>query len=87
MHLVNRPDLPRRAGETPIIGIAPAVANAVFHATGVRDPNDAAWKQGIDQNMSSAFGVRQFIAAFNLPQSGFFVRHNSLSIFDRRGKR
>jgi hypothetical protein len=24
------------AGETPIIGIAPAVANAVFHATGVR---------------------------------------------------
>jgi CO/xanthine dehydrogenase Mo-binding subunit len=24
------------AGETPIVGIAPAVANAVFHATGVR---------------------------------------------------
>ena len=32
--LVNRPDLPSvGAGETPIIGIAPAVANALFHAT------------------------------------------------------
>ncbi len=37
IHLVNRPDLPSAgAGETPIVGIAPAVANAVFHATGVR---------------------------------------------------
>ena len=37
VHLVNRTDLaPLGAGETPIIGIAPAVANAVFHATGVR---------------------------------------------------
>jgi isoquinoline 1-oxidoreductase subunit beta len=35
--LLNRPDLPSAgAGETPIIAIAPAVANAVFHATGVR---------------------------------------------------
>jgi isoquinoline 1-oxidoreductase len=35
--LVNRPDLPSvGAGETPIIAIAPAVANAVFHATGAR---------------------------------------------------
>jgi isoquinoline 1-oxidoreductase subunit beta len=35
--LVNRPDLASTgAGETPIVGIAPAVANAVFHATGVR---------------------------------------------------
>ncbi|MEP0842792.1 MAG: xanthine dehydrogenase family protein molybdopterin-binding subunit, partial [Phycisphaerae bacterium] len=35
--LLNRPDLPSAgAGETPIIGIAPAVGNAVFHATGVR---------------------------------------------------
>jgi isoquinoline 1-oxidoreductase len=32
--LVNRPDLPSvGAGETPIIGIAPAIANALFHAT------------------------------------------------------
>lgn len=37
VHLVNRPDLPPAgAGETPIIAIAPAVANAVFHATGIR---------------------------------------------------
>jgi len=35
--LVNRPDLPSAgAGETPIICIAPAIANAVFHATGQR---------------------------------------------------
>lgn len=34
---VNRPDLPSAgAGETPIIGIAPAVGNAIFAATGVR---------------------------------------------------
>jgi isoquinoline 1-oxidoreductase len=35
--LVNRPDLPSvGAGETPIIGIAPAVANALFHAVQTR---------------------------------------------------
>jgi isoquinoline 1-oxidoreductase len=35
VHLINRPDLPSAgAGETPIIAIAPAVANAVFRATG-----------------------------------------------------
>lgn len=35
--LVNRPDLESvGAGETPIIGIAPAIANALFNATGVR---------------------------------------------------
>lgn len=33
--LVNRPDFPSAgAGETPIIAIAPAIANAIFHATG-----------------------------------------------------
>ena len=37
MVLVDRPDLPSVGGsETPIIGIAPAVGNALFHATGVR---------------------------------------------------
>jgi CO/xanthine dehydrogenase Mo-binding subunit len=37
IHLMNRPDLPSAgAGETPIICIAPAIANAVFHATGKR---------------------------------------------------
>ena len=37
VHLLDRPDLASAgAGETPIIVIAPAVANAVFHATGKR---------------------------------------------------
>src|SRR5262249_33469687 len=37
IHLLDRPDLPSAvAGETPIICIAPAIANAVFHATGQR---------------------------------------------------
>jgi isoquinoline 1-oxidoreductase len=37
IRLVNRTDLPSAgAGETPIIALAPAIANAVFHATGER---------------------------------------------------
>ncbi len=37
IHLLNRPDLPSAGGgETPIIAIAPAIGNAVFHATGIR---------------------------------------------------
>jgi isoquinoline 1-oxidoreductase len=37
IHLLNRPDLASAgAGETPIIAIAPAIGNAVFHATGMR---------------------------------------------------
>lgn len=37
IHLLNRPDLDSvGAGETPIICIAPAIANALFHATGKR---------------------------------------------------
>jgi nicotinate dehydrogenase subunit B len=35
--LVNRKDLPPAgAGETPIVGLAPAVGNAIFAATGKR---------------------------------------------------
>ena len=35
--LVDRKDLPSAgAGETPIVGLAPAVGNAIFHATGAR---------------------------------------------------
>jgi len=35
--LVDRPDLPSAgAGETPLISVAPAVANAIFAATGRR---------------------------------------------------
>lgn len=37
VHLVNRPDLPSAgAGETPLIVVAPAIANAVYHACGKR---------------------------------------------------
>ena len=37
IHLLDRPDLTSAgAGETPIIAIAPAIANGVFHATGTR---------------------------------------------------
>jgi isoquinoline 1-oxidoreductase len=37
INLLNRIDLPSAgAGETPIIAIAPAIANAVFHAAGKR---------------------------------------------------
>jgi isoquinoline 1-oxidoreductase subunit beta len=40
IHLLDRPDLPSAgAGETPIIAVAPAIANAVFHATGQRIRN------------------------------------------------
>jgi len=54
--LVNRPDLPSVGGsETPIIGIAPAVANAMAHAVQVRlralPLRDATWKAaGSDPN-------------------------------------
>ncbi len=35
--LLDRKDLPSAgAGETPIVGLAPAVGNAIFQATGVR---------------------------------------------------
>jgi isoquinoline 1-oxidoreductase len=35
--LIDRPDLPSAgAGETPIIALAPAIANAIFDATGIR---------------------------------------------------
>ncbi len=35
--LLDRKDLPSAgAAETPIVGIAPAIANAIFDATGVR---------------------------------------------------
>jgi isoquinoline 1-oxidoreductase len=37
VHLIDRPDIaPAGAGEIPLIAVAPAIANAVFHATGVR---------------------------------------------------
>jgi isoquinoline 1-oxidoreductase len=37
VEIIDRKDQkPFGAGETPIVGIAPAVANAIFNATGVR---------------------------------------------------
>jgi isoquinoline 1-oxidoreductase subunit beta len=40
IHLLDRPDQPSAgAGETPIIAVAPAIANAIFHATGQRIRN------------------------------------------------
>jgi nicotinate dehydrogenase subunit B len=37
VELIDRKDVPPfGAGETPIVGIAPAVGNAIFSATGVR---------------------------------------------------
>jgi isoquinoline 1-oxidoreductase len=37
VHLVNKTDISSAGGgETPIIAIAPAIANAVFAATGIR---------------------------------------------------
>ena len=37
VHLIDRPDIASAgAGETPLIVVAPAIANAVFHATGKR---------------------------------------------------
>lgn len=37
LHMLNRTDLASAgAGETPIIAVAPAIGNAVFHVTGVR---------------------------------------------------
>ena len=37
IHVLDRLDLePVGGGETPIVAVAPAIANAVFHATGVR---------------------------------------------------
>jgi isoquinoline 1-oxidoreductase len=37
INLLDRPDLPSAgAGETPLIAIAPAIANAVLNATGQR---------------------------------------------------
>ena len=36
VHLLDRPDVPSAgAGETPLIAVAPAVGNAIFHATGM----------------------------------------------------
>jgi isoquinoline 1-oxidoreductase len=46
--LLDRKDLPSTgAGETPIVGIAPAIGNAIFAATGVRSRSLPLAPQGI----------------------------------------
>ena len=51
--LVDRKDLPSAgAGETPIVGLAPAVANAIFNATGVRLRSLPLVPKGIQLNKS-----------------------------------
>ncbi len=50
--LVDRKDLPSEgAGETPIVGLAPAVGNAIFNATGVRLRSLPLAPKGIPTNL------------------------------------
>jgi nicotinate dehydrogenase subunit B len=53
--LVDRKDLPSAgAGETPIVALAPAVANAIFNATGIRLTSLPMIPGGLKQEFSSA---------------------------------
>lgn len=53
--LVDRKDLPSAgAGETPIVGLAPAVGNAIFHATGTRIRSLPMAPKGIETTLVSA---------------------------------
>jgi len=52
--LVDRQDQPSAgAGETPMVGLAPAVGNAVFDATGVRLRSLPMAPNGIKQQVAS----------------------------------
>src|SRR5436190_11452180 len=52
--LVDRKDLPSAgAGETPIVGLAPAVANAIFNATGQRLRSLPLVPRGLNTNAKS----------------------------------
>lgn len=49
--LVNRPDIePGGAGEVPMFGLAPAIGNAIFDATGVRVRSMPLARNGVDLN-------------------------------------
>ncbi|MFP5264573.1 MAG: molybdopterin cofactor-binding domain-containing protein [Blastocatellia bacterium] len=55
--LVDRKDLPSAgAGETPIVALAPAVANAIFNATGIRLMSLPMAPAGLKQELTSAGG-------------------------------
>jgi isoquinoline 1-oxidoreductase len=50
--LVDRKDLPSAgAGETPIVGLAPAVGNAIFQATGTRIRSLPMTPKGLPQSL------------------------------------
>jgi isoquinoline 1-oxidoreductase len=52
--LIDRKDVPSAgAGETPIVGLAPAVANAIFNATGVRLRSLPLAPKGLNVNAKS----------------------------------
>ena len=52
--LVDRKDIPSAgAGETPIVGLAPAVANAIFNATGQRMRSLPLVPRGLNTNAKS----------------------------------
>ena len=52
--LVDRKDIPSAgAGETPIVGLAPAVGNAIFNATGVRLRSLPLVPKGVTTNAKS----------------------------------
>jgi isoquinoline 1-oxidoreductase len=52
--LVDRKDIPSAgAGETPIVGLAPAVGNAIFNATGVRLRSLPLAPKGVTSNAKS----------------------------------
>lgn len=53
--LVDRKDLPSAgAGETPIVALAPAIANAIFNATGIRLRSLPMAPDGLKQELNSA---------------------------------
>ncbi len=64
--LVNRPDQPSvGAGETPIIGIAPAVANALFHAAQTRIRSLPIRNGAFQMRLSNAAIFRPVVSALN----------------------
>ena len=55
VEMLDRKDLPSAgAGETPIVGLAPAVGNAIFAATGIRLRSLPMIPQGLQQSSSAA---------------------------------
>ena len=52
--LLDRKDLPSAgAGETPIVGLAPAISNAIFSATGIRLRSLPMIPNGLKQEINS----------------------------------